>query len=66
MTSLKKCNYTGNTNAVKSDQPRDGRLSGRVSSADLDAWSAQAVNEGITRTDLIIRVMNDYCSSKQG
>jgi len=57
--------YALNTNAVKSDTPRDARLSGRVASADLNDWTAQADLEGISRTDLIIRVMNDYCASKR-
>ena len=53
--------YALNSNAAKSDSVRDGRLSGRVSSADLATWKQRAETEGVTRTDLIIRVMNEYC-----
>lgn len=56
--------YAGNTNAVKNEKPRDGRLSGRVSTDDLSAWQKVADLEGISRTDLIIRVMTEYCENK--
>lgn len=54
--------YALNKNAAKAEAARDGRLSGRVASEDLANWKKQAEEEGITRTDLIIRVMNDYCT----
>jgi len=56
--------YALNNNAAKSDSVRDGRLSGRVSSADLATWTKRAEAEGVTRTDLIIRVMNEYCTRR--
>ncbi len=60
----KSSGYQGNKNAQKSDKPRKGRLSRRVSEADLELWDKQAKSEDVSRTDLIIRVMNKYCQRK--